>query len=154
VTAQKTLTVRQAREGFFDTRLVAGAVDAATRRALSRLGAFVRQRAKTSIRKRNRPSEPGQPPSSHTDLLKRFLFFAWDPASKSVVVGPVVLSGHSGEALAALEHGGTSLVRTAAGRLRPPRRVQIRPRPFMAPALAAELAAAPEAFRDQIRPSG
>jgi len=56
---------------FFDRQAVISKVDAATRRVLSRFGAFVRQRAKSSIRKRRNPAPPGSPPSSHTGLLKK-----------------------------------------------------------------------------------
>jgi hypothetical protein len=45
-------TFQAAKQGFFDRAKVKNAVDAGTRRVLSRFGAFVRTRARTSIRKR------------------------------------------------------------------------------------------------------
>jgi len=57
---------------FFTSKAVLSATDRATRRVVSRFGAYVRRAAKSSIRKRKRISCPGKPPSSHTGLLKRF----------------------------------------------------------------------------------
>ena len=76
------------KEMFFDSQRVMQAVDAAKRTNLSKQGAFVRTAARSSIRKRKRISEPGQPPSSHTGLLRDFIFFAYEPFTQSVVIGP------------------------------------------------------------------
>lgn len=73
---------------FFDAPLVVKAVDAATRGVLSKFGAYVRRRAKSSIRQRKAASQPGQPPSSHSGILRLFLYFAYDPGPRSVVIGP------------------------------------------------------------------
>ena len=70
---------------FFDSKKVVNATTRAERKVLSRFGAYVRRSARSSIRKRKKVSEPGKPPSSHTGLLKRFIFFAYDPGRKSVV---------------------------------------------------------------------
>ena len=88
-----TMSLKSAKSGFFDRAAVVRAVDQATRRNLSRFGAYVRQRAKTSIRRPPktatvRISRPGRPPYSHTGLLKRFIFFAYDADRQSVVIGP------------------------------------------------------------------
>jgi len=101
---------------FFDSPAVIGAMDKATRRVLSRFGAYVRRTAQKSIVKRKKASEPGQPPSSHTGLLKRFIYFAYEPNTRNVVIGPVRLAKSTGEAPSVLEHGGT------LGRRRNPRR--------------------------------
>jgi len=74
---------------FFNSDAVKAAVDAATRRVLSKLGAFVRTAAKSSIRKRKRPSKPGKPPSSHQGDLRTFIYFGYDTRKQSVVIGPV-----------------------------------------------------------------
>lgn len=76
------------KEMFFDRKAVIDAVDKAKRAALSRGAAFIRTAARSSIRKRKKPSPPGSPPSSHTGLLRRILF-GWDPSTKTVVVGPM-----------------------------------------------------------------
>ena len=74
---------------FFDRPKVQRAVDKAKRAVLSRAGAFVRQTAKQSIRKRKGVAPSGKPPHSHTGLLRRFIFFGYDCGSDSVVVGPL-----------------------------------------------------------------
>ena len=60
------MKVKAAKGLFFDRARVINAVDRTTRRNLSRFGAFVRQRARSSIRTRKRISEPGQPPTNRT----------------------------------------------------------------------------------------
>lgn len=153
------------KEFFFDGDLVKSSVDRATARVLGKFGAFVRRTAKGMIRGGKKPSKPGSPPKSHTGLLKKFLYFAWDPASKSVVVGPARLDGDGlGTAPETLERGGTAMVRALPprsgrratrkqskafkrllkeGRIARPtrartrrRRVSIAARPYMAPAFA------------------
>lgn len=121
---------RQLQAAFFDTKAVRDAVDAGTRKALSKFGAFVRQRARSSIRTRKKSSPPGQPPSSHEGSLKRLIFFAYDAEKKTVVIGPVPF--RTGAAPALLEYGGA--VPRKSGR---PKRY--RGNPFMAPAAAAEV---------------
>ena len=87
------LTFNAAKGNFFDREKVQRAVDAGTKRVLSRFGAFVRQRAKTSIRKRKTISPPGGPPHSQGGQLRNGILFSYDPAGKSVVIGPVLLNG-------------------------------------------------------------
>jgi len=123
---------------FFDKKAVLGKVDRATRRVLSRFGAFVRRTARSSIRKRKSLSAPGAPPSSHSGLLKKFIFFGYEPRKRSVVIGPVRLSQKIGDAPEALEHGGTSTVVEGGRRRRRKRRITIRARPFMGPAMEKE----------------
>ena len=70
---------------------VHGLVDEARRKNLSRAGAFIRQTARRSMRKRKLGiySEPGNAPYSHgLQQLKNRLFFAYDPILESVVIGP------------------------------------------------------------------
>jgi len=84
---------------FFDKQAVLSAVDKATRQNLSKFGAFVRRRAKSSIRpasKKRTVSQPGNPPLSHTGLLRKWILFAWDPSSRSVVIGPTRISNQIG----------------------------------------------------------
>ena len=105
---------------------------------LSRFGAFVRTGARSSIRKRRAVSEPGQPPSSHAGLLKKFIFFAYEPARRSVVIGPARLNQKSGEALPALEYGGRTKIASRRRRQRTVHTVSIQARPFMGPAFETE----------------
>ncbi|MDB5310675.1 MAG: hypothetical protein JWO38_4877 [Gemmataceae bacterium] len=126
------------RQTFFDSAAVMKKVPPAERKILSKAGAFVRQRAKTSIRKRKAPSAPGQPPSSHTNVLKKYIFFGYDPTARSVVVGPTVAGSATG-APRSLEEGGTATLRERLRGGTATRTVRIRPRPFMGPAFAVEL---------------
>jgi hypothetical protein len=73
---------------FFDSKTVVSAVDRAERRVLSKFGAYVRRTARSSIRNRKRISRPGEPPSGHSGVLRRFLFFGYDRHRASVVIGP------------------------------------------------------------------
>jgi len=133
---------------FFDKPGVIGKVDCATRRVLSRFGAFVRTTARHSIRKRKNPSSPGQPPSSHTGLLKKFIYFGYDPRKQSVVIGPVRLSERGrGEAPHLLEYGGNTTVTQHGKR----RRANIRARPFMGPAFEHEKPKLPAMWKSSIR---
>lgn len=110
------------KELWFDRQAVTQAVDRACRQKLARFGYLVMRDARESIRKRKAPSSPGQPPSSHTGLLRRFIFFSYDPARRAVLIGPTKL-GKSGDQPHALEFGRGRLV----------------PRPYMRPAFARQL---------------
>lgn len=154
---------------FFDKKAVIDLMDAATRKGMSRAGAFLRKRARSSLRRRKRTSAPGHPPSVHsTDpfaTLKNILFF-YEPAKRTLVVGPVRLNQtdflngirQQGTVPQLHEFGGVAGIveRSWGGQkwfrhdnrrtLRPGQITRVRtahypPRPFMAPALEAELAA-------------
>lgn len=128
------------RGAFFDSAGVLAAVSKARRKVLSKCGAFVRRRARSSIRKRKKSAPPGAPPSSHSGELKRLLFFAYDFATQSVVVGPVPFAGSKAggdrRAPELLERGGPVTRRTKSGAATVHR---YRGNPFMKPALDAEL---------------
>lgn len=142
------LTINAARSNFFDRESVTNAVDVGTRRILSRFGAFVRTRSRSSIRKRRDPSPPGSPPSSHVGTLRKLVFFSFDLARKSVVIGPTLFRAGS-DVPRTLEEGGTVRADGRTIRIRrrksgfetivPPGRLKYRPRPYMRPAFEAEL---------------
>ena len=127
------LTLKLTFRMFFDTAPVQRAVDRARRDRLSKAGAFVRTRARSSIRKRKGTSRPGEPPHGHAGHLRRLLLFGYDAQAQTVVVGP--LPFNEGEAPELLEFGDGAR----------------RPRPFMGPALEAEAPKFPDLFRDSIR---
>lgn len=136
---------------FFDKPAIRHRVDYAKRRALSRVGAFVRQRARSSLRRRKGYSQPGNPPNLHHGGLKQIVF-AWDPAVESVVIGPMMFTGRTArreDVPGLLEHGGTVL----RERLGEWEYYHYEPRPYMRPALDAEIAAGtiPAAFRNSVR---
>lgn len=142
------MKLNKAKSMFFDRRPIISAKDRATRRVLSRFGAYVRTRARSSIRKRKRASAPGQPPSSHTGLLKK-IYFGYDPGPQSVVIGPIKLNAKSsGVAPELLEEGGTT--RKDYGKDKG-KMIRIQPRPFMGPAFEAEKPQLPKLWQNSIK---
>ena len=136
------------KKAFFDSKKVVSATDRATRRVLSRFGAFVRRTAKQSIRKRKKASQPGSPPSSHTGLLKKFIYFGYDTARRSVVVGAVRFTRRgNGEAPSLLEHGGVAMITDSRGKKKA---ADYKARPFMEPALEKEEPKLPAMWRDSV----
>ncbi len=133
---------------FFDSPKVIRSVDKSTRRVLSRFGAFVRRTAKQSIRKRKKPSPPGRPPSSHTGLLKRFIFLGYDRQKDSVVIGPTQLTDNNrGNAPSLLEYGGRTTLKANNNR----KRIKIRSRPFMGPAFEKEQSNLPSLWKNSVK---
>lgn len=167
---------------FLDRDAVQKAAGRRNARALAKAGAFVRRRARSSIRRRKKVSEPGGTPSAHSkspvDSIKNILY-VYDPASRTVVIGPVRLNqrntvnGRRSTVPELLEIGGTARIEeeryqhdsTAQwfrrDRRRSPSKHKIyrtrtahyKPRPFMRPALAAEVAAGtiPQAWANSVR---
>lgn len=86
-------------------------------------------------------SRPGRPPWSKTGLLKDHIYAVADMTTRSATVGPALLNGTSGEAPAALEFGGTVFSERFKAA------INIRPRPFMFPALRASQGKFPEMLR-------
>lgn len=79
------------KQGFFDRGSVLTAMDRATRNAMVSTGAYARTVARNSMKKRKNASRPGQPPHVHVGTLKELTYFAYDHATRSMVVGPVGL---------------------------------------------------------------
>ena len=143
---------------FFDDKSVRRALDRGTRKALSKFGAYVRRRAKSSIRKRKKTSEPGQPPSSHTGKLRKYIYFGYDRTRRSVVIGALPFS--SSRAQEVLEHGGRArrAVKTfRVGSRGPLKSIDVpypgltaiyRPRPYMRPAFQKEMSALSTEMKD------
>jgi len=131
---------------FFDRQKVIRATDKASRAALSKAGAFIRQSARTSIRPRKGVSPPGSPPYSHTGNLRRRILFGYDASSKSVVVGP--LRFKQGEAPPLLEFGGRAKRITRKGKKVT---AVYRPRPFMGPALEREAPKLPPMWSNSVK---
>ncbi len=146
---------------FFDRVKVTDPAEKAALKAQSKMGAFVRRSARSSIKTKKGASRPGTPPHAHASYesekvnkktgkrVVRYLFrdsilFGRDPSSGSTVVGPVLKSGGRVRPTApqTLEFGGT----TTRGK----RRVRVRRRPFMGPALDKELPKFAGLFRGSI----
>jgi hypothetical protein len=133
------LSIKAAKGNFFDRETVLRATDAATRRVLS----------KSSIRKRRKSSLPGKPPSSHVGLLRNLIFFTYDASARSVVIGPVLINRSTG-APEVLEHGGLAKIDDG----KRVRRVPIAARPYMGPALQAELPGLPAMWKNSVKGKG
>ena len=171
---------------FFDREGVRKKMGNANAKAMSKVGAFIRRRARTSLRRRKAVSEPGSPPSVHsTDgvaTLKNILF-AYDPSSQSLAVGPVKLNQQQQSWITMgnvtvpqlHEFGDVMVIRewswnqgktwtrqdlrvrhTSRKRkevynfIERRRRAIYKPRPFMAPALAAEQENIPKAWQGSL----
>lgn len=132
---------------FFDRRKIMNAVDAGVRKVLSKFGAFVRTAARSSIRRRKAVSEPGKPPSSHTGLLKKLIYFGFDTARKSVVIGPAPLRSQV-EAPPLLEYGGHARRKSRSGKSVV---ATYKARPFMQPAFEQEKKQLPDMWRNSIK---
>lgn len=151
-------SLKAAKEGFFDRKKILDAVDKATVQVLSKFGAFVMTRAKSSIRKRKKASAPGSPPSSHVGTLKRLIFFGFDLSTRSEVIGPILSDRPTG-APETLEYGGSAdlvemLWKTRKGkhvREKTEKTVDVKARPFMHPALAKELPGLPAMWANSVR---
>lgn len=148
---------KQLKGGFFDTDAVSKLADKAERKMLARFGAFARRRMKSSLKYKSGKSQPGQPPNVHrtrgftkakrnaktgattkqpVSPLRELIYFALDPATHSVVVGPVKFGGKGGVAPGLLEKGGPgSFTDSRTGEIK---RGVYAPRPFVGPAGEAE----------------
>ena len=80
------------KEFFFDRQAMKSGAGNSFMRVLSKFGAYVRQKSKTSIRSSKKSSAPGQPPRSHTGFLKQYILFAYERETHNVVIGPTQLN--------------------------------------------------------------
>lgn len=83
------------RNFFFDRARTRELVDAVAVKRLSSLGAYVRTAARSLLRPRKLASTPGSPPSVHSKsdtATLRNVQFGYDPARRSLVVGPLALN--------------------------------------------------------------
>lgn len=132
------VTRNRAQAMFFDRPAIQRAIDRATARALNRSGAMIRLTARRSIRRRKKPSMPGQPPSSPTGILRESILYGFDPRQRSVVAGPALRRSGAGDGGTArtvpalLEGGGR--VRRRGKRGERGKTLRYQPRPFMGPA--------------------
>ncbi len=166
---------------FFDTKRVMSASDKATRINLSQFGAFAMTDSRKSLPRRKKASKPGRPPSNVTGLLKRFIFFSYDPIEQSVIIGPAktnqLFFNSDGQPVKgtvpeALEYGGEIFVfeverfknsktwkradlrsrRRIAGRRTRLRKVTIKARPYMVPAFNRTKTKLPSLWEGSVKP--
>ena len=133
------MTLKEAKEGFFDRQKVIDAVGKAAAGALSRGGSLIRADSQRSIKYEEESSQPGHPPHAHRTIkitrkdpasglprqtkagkvrmyavspLREGILFSWDANTRSVVVGPTRIREKIGIAPKVLEHGGQGKIVT------------------------------------------
>lgn len=165
--------VNAAKNFFFDRQSITAGMDKAERFAMMRFGARVRADGRQNIRKR-RPralqlkrdaagrfasgdktsaSRPGQGPTNQTGLLKRFIFFQYDPVAQNVVIGPIKLYDRAGENVPdILEHGGMATLIDPEKKTR--KRYMMAPRPFMQPAFERQKLKLKDYWQDAMHRAG
>jgi hypothetical protein len=142
---------------FFQSDAIAKKAEKGVKRSLSKCGAYVRTAAKSSLKYGKKASTPGSPPNvlrlgsftrSTTNKkkgtttvravspLKELIFFGYDAASESVVVGPMVFKNSKSKYLVAsvLEKGGMA----DGFRKGKKAKVYVAARPTMNPAMRKE----------------
>lgn len=147
------------KELFFDRAKVRKAMDAATRRALSEVGAFVRRDARALLKVSKKPAPPGRPPHIRAKSpLKRLLFFAMSPKGDDVVIGPEAFSTvRRAKVPGVLEFGGRISVplRGKRGRRKRARvTVHQKARPYMSVALSKNISTLPKHWRNSVKGGG
>lgn len=139
------LRISEVKGLFFDRQAVLTPAAKAKRRALTRFGGYVRRVSRNSIRKVGKSgatAKPGQPPKSRTGLLKQHIYFVYDKAKDSVIIGPAALSGRREQSRLAtevLEVGGTVV--------RDGQTYVFAKHPYMQPAFEKTLPRAAEMFK-------
>ena len=88
-----------------DIKKVDRAVARAKKRVHARQGAYLMGVARRSIKRRKKPSQPGQPIHSQTGGAKRAIRFAATP--EGVIVGFAIGRNTGGQPMDLHEHGGT-----------------------------------------------
>lgn len=150
--------VDQAKGMFFDRKAVTDSITKDEKKRLTQFGAGVRKAAQKSIKMGVGSAPAGQPPHGHASgmkvrkskstgkvreqkvsLLREFLYFVFERENRSVIIGPARLNNVTGDAPAALEAGGPSVIKSF-GNLKS---VTIKPHPYMQPAFDAELPKVP-----------
>ena len=139
--------LREMKSMFFTSPAVEKAIDQGTYRAFLRFGQYVRKVARHSIKSIPGPSAPGTPPHGHTGLLKGHIYYGFDQAQRSVVIGPARLKKPS-YGLTTVpelqEYGGV-----VKGRDR--KRHAYPERPYMGPAFEAGQEKLDDFWRDSVK---
>ena len=111
----------------FDDELLEQKIEQTKRIGARRVGFQTRETAMNSITDGAGPAKPGQPPHSHTGILRRFITYDYETESSAVVIGPKLLNRRSKNVAEATEGGG--IAKSVSGR-----QVRVAARPFMSPA--------------------
>lgn len=157
------MSIELAKSSFFDRKRVTTRIDKTSAKALRSIGALVRRVERNSIKVKQGPSPPVSPPHAHgrDSPFRSEIFFLYDDASKSVLIGPALINGSlrkppSQTVPEVLEFGGTiefvnRRFRTANGKREMIREVVLRrmaARPYAKPALDKTKDKYPHMWRD------
>lgn len=164
-------TVEEFKKSFVDRKAVLAALGRGQLSLLSKVGAWVRTRDKSSLRYRSRTSTPGEAPSVHRNAkftrarksrktgstsrqnaspLRELTFFGIDPATKSVVIGPAHFKGSrvgGGKVPRVVEEGGVSAFYDRGKR----KSGSYKPRPHTGPAFRSVLPLVPQWAKNLIK---
>ena len=80
---------------FFAKDEILDRLNKGRKKALKKMGAYVRRSARSSLRRRKKASTPGKPPSVHSQsdiATLKAIFFTYDARTDSVVIGPLRLN--------------------------------------------------------------
>ena len=72
----------------FEEDTLLGTMKYANKKALRRVGAYVRKAAINAVHKSPKSSTPGTPPNTRRGLLRRAVLFGVESDARSVVIGP------------------------------------------------------------------
>lgn len=132
-----TLAIKAVKQGILEASKVTDPAERAALKVHQKFGAYVRRRSRSSIKDatgKRSVSQPGQPPVSHSLLLKDYILFV--ATKQNCIIGPMKLNKPvSDTALTALELGGPTLIMKHGK----PKSVTLAARPFMRPAFDKEL---------------
>lgn len=133
---------------FFDDKEVLRALDKATRNVLAEYGSRVRTTARQSMKpgKKGKPSNPGEAPHKVKGQLKKFLFFVYDPQTRSEVIGPQSFRPAAATQIPEVHEEGLTMRVGRGGRIR----ARYPKRPYMAPANEKRLPELQELWKDSI----
>lgn len=85
---------------FFDRKAVIDAIGIAEARNLAKIGAFIRRRARSLLRRRKTTASAGQPPHVHAEgnyaTLKN-IQFSYEKSRHAMVVGPIKIVSRASE---------------------------------------------------------
>ena len=121
----------------FDEAGLIGAMKYASRKALGRVGAYVRATAKNLVHRSGNASPAGTPPNTRRGLVRNSILFGVEGDARSVVIGPA--KSFVGISMTAHEFGGRF-----RGRNYPAR-------PLMGPALRQSAPRLPKLWEDSIK---
>lgn len=89
------MSIEIAKGSFFDRKKVKAKIDRTSEKALRTIGALVRRVERNSIKVKEGPSKPGNPPHAHgqDSLFRNKIFFVYDHKTKAVLIGPALING-------------------------------------------------------------